>query len=130
VKLSLGGQLECGVIAPVHRNPAGCIVGLDPVSGRSGIIVALKNAMMGLPPVVVGLAVFLALSRSGPLGSWDSIHSPSNDCSQTILVTDIRCAGAPKTSADLGAEYRDNGRHEVGSVGAVCKRWCGKHASV
>jgi tungstate transport system permease protein len=64
--------------------------------------------MMGLPPVIVGLAVFLALSRSGPLGSLGILFTPqAMIVAQTILVTPIIAALARQTIEDLWAEYRD-----------------------
>lgn len=75
--------------------------------GREAAIVTL-NALMGLPPVVVGLAVYLLLSRSGPLGSWGLLFTPSAMViAQTILVTPIIAALARQTIEDLWVEYRD-----------------------
>ena len=66
------------------------------------------NALMGLPPVIVGLAVFLSLSRSGPLGSWGLLFTPSAMViAQTILVTPIIAALTRQTIEDLWLEYRD-----------------------
>jgi len=61
-----------------------------------------------LPPVVVGLAVYLLLSRSGPLGSWGILFTPAAMVvAQTILVTPIVAALARQTIEDLWVEYRD-----------------------
>ena len=66
------------------------------------------NALMGLPPVVVGLAVYLLLSRSGPLGSWGLLFTPqAMVIAQTILVAPIIAALARQTIEDLWVEYRD-----------------------
>jgi tungstate transport system permease protein len=66
------------------------------------------NALMGLPPVVVGLAVFLTLSRSGPLGSWGLLFTPqAMVIAQTVLVTPIIAALTRQTIEDLWVEYRD-----------------------
>ena len=63
---------------------------------------------MGLPPVVVGLAVYLLLSRSGPLGSWGLLFTPqAMVIAQTILVAPIIAALARQTIEDLWIEYRD-----------------------
>jgi tungstate transport system permease protein len=63
---------------------------------------------MGLPPVVVGLAVYLLLSRSGPLGSWGLLFTPqAMVIAQAILVTPIIAALARQTIEDLWLEYRD-----------------------
>ena len=75
--------------------------------GREAAIVTL-NALMGLPPVVVGLAVYLLLSRSGPLGSWGLLFTPqAMVIAQTILVAPIIAALARQTIEDLWVEYRD-----------------------
>jgi tungstate transport system permease protein len=66
------------------------------------------NALMGLPPVVVGLVVYLLLSRSGPLGSFGILFTPqAMVAAQTILVTPIIAALARQTIEDLWVEYRD-----------------------
>jgi tungstate transport system permease protein len=71
------------------------------------MIVAL-NALMGLPPVVAGLAVYLLLSRSGPLGAWGLLFTPqAMMIAQAILVTPIIAALARQTIEDLWVEYRD-----------------------
>jgi tungstate transport system permease protein len=68
----------------------------------------LLNALMGLPPVVVGLAVFLLLSRSGPLGELGILFTPqAMIIAQIVLVTPILAALARQTIEDLWAEYRD-----------------------
>src|SRR5687768_17439027 len=69
VRLSLIVTLSAVALAGLIGVPLGALVALTRFRGREAIIVAL-NAMMGLPPVVVGLAVYLLLSRSGPLGVW------------------------------------------------------------
>jgi tungstate transport system permease protein len=63
---------------------------------------------MGLPPVVVGLAIYLLLSRSGPLGSFGILFTPAAMViAQTVLVTPIIAALTRQTVEDLWAEYRD-----------------------
>jgi len=80
---------------------------LSSFRGRDAVIVLL-NAMMGLPPVVIGLLVYLALSRAGPLGSWGILFTPqAMVIAQTILVTPIIAALARQTIEDLWVEYRD-----------------------
>ncbi len=87
--------------------PVGAAVALLRFPGREAAIVTL-NALMGLPPVVVGLAVYLLLSRSGPLGSWGLLFTPSAMIiAQTILVAPIIAALARQTIEDLWVEYRD-----------------------
>jgi len=63
-------------LATLTGLPTGAILALTRFPGRELINVVL-NAMMGLPPVVVGLAVYLMLSRSGPLGGWGLLFTPA-----------------------------------------------------
>ena len=71
-------------------------------------MIVLLNTLMGLPPVVIGLAVYLALSRSGPLGAWGILFTPqAMVIAQTILVTPIIAALTRQTIEDLWVEYRD-----------------------
>jgi tungstate transport system permease protein len=75
--------------------------------GREGVIVLL-NALMGLPPVVVGLVVYLLLSRSGPLGFLGLLFTPTAMIiAQTILVTPIIAALTRQTIENLWDEYHD-----------------------
>ncbi|MFX8601107.1 ABC transporter permease, partial [Acinetobacter baumannii] len=81
--------------------PLGAVIALTRFPGREAAIVVL-NALMGLPPVVVGLAVYLLLSRSGPLGSWGILFTPAAMIvAQTILVMPIVAALARQTIEDL-----------------------------
>ena len=107
VRLSLIVSLSAVFCAALIGVPFGALIALTCFRGREAVIVAL-NAMMGLPPVVVGLAVFLALSRSGPLGSWGLLFTPqAMVIAQTILVAPIIAALARQTIEDLWIEYRD-----------------------
>jgi tungstate transport system permease protein len=107
VKLSLAVSLSAVICAALIGIPVGALIALTRFPGRTGLIVAL-NAMMGLPPVVVGLAVYLALSRSGPLGFLGILFTPqAMIVAQTILVTPIIAALTRQTIEDLWAEYRD-----------------------
>jgi tungstate transport system permease protein len=107
VKLSLTVTLSAVLCSVLIGIPAGALIALTRFPGRTALIVAL-NAMMGLPPVIVGLAVFLALSRSGPLGSLGILFTPqAMIVAQTILVTPIIAALTRQTIEDLWAEYRD-----------------------
>jgi tungstate transport system permease protein len=97
---AVGGALVIGV-------PLGALLALLRFPGREAAIVVL-NALMGLPPVVVGLAVYLLLSRSGPLGSWGFLFTPqAMVIAQTLLVAPIIAALARQTIEDLWLEYRD-----------------------
>ena len=107
VRLSLIMSFSAVVIATVIGVPFGAFLALTRFPGRQAAIVVL-NALMGLPPVVVGLAVFLLLSRSGPLGSWGLLFTLSAMIiAQTILVAPILAALSRQTIEDLWMEYRD-----------------------
>jgi tungstate transport system permease protein len=107
VKLSLVVSLCAVLCAALIGIPAGALLALSRFPGRTSLIVAV-NAMMGLPPVVIGLAVFLALSRSGPLGFLGILFTPqAMIVAQTILVTPIIAALTRQTIEDLWAEYKD-----------------------
>ena len=107
VGLSLAVSLAAVALATVIGLPVGAAVALIRFPGREAVIVTL-NALMGLPPVVVGLAVYLLLSRSGPLGSWGLLFTPqAMVIAQTILVAPIIAALARQTVEDLWVEYRD-----------------------
>jgi tungstate transport system permease protein len=107
VGLSLTVSLAAVGIATLIGLPLGAAVALLRFPGREAVIVTL-NALMGRPPVVVGLAVYLLLSRSGPLGSWGLLFTPqAMVIAQAILVTPIIAALARQTIEDLWLEYRD-----------------------
>jgi tungstate transport system permease protein len=107
VWLSLAVSLSAVFVAALVGVPFGALVALTRFSGREAVIVVL-NALMGLPPVVVGLAVFLALSRSGPLGSWGLLFTPqAMVIAQAVLVTPIIAALTRQTIEDLCSEYRE-----------------------
>ena len=107
VQLALIVSLSAAFVAAVIGIPLGAWIALSSFRGRDAVIVLL-NAMMGLPPVVVGLVVYLALSRSGPLGSWGILFTPqAMVIAQTILVTPIIAALSRQTIEDLWLEYRD-----------------------
>jgi tungstate transport system permease protein len=107
VRLSLIVSLSATFIAALIGVPLGALVALTRFRGREPLIVIL-NALMGLPPVVAGLAVYLMLSRSGPLGSWGLLFTPlAMVVAQTALVTPIIAALARQTIEDLWVEYRD-----------------------
>jgi tungstate transport system permease protein len=107
VRLSLIVSLSAVALAALIGVPFGALVALTRFPGREAVIVTL-NALMGLPPVVVGLAVYLLLSRSGPLGSWGLLFTPqAMVIAQTILIAPIIAALARQTIEDLWVEYRD-----------------------
>jgi len=107
VRLSLIVSLSAVLFAALIGVPLGALMALARFRGREFLIVIL-NALMGLPPVVVGLAVFLSLSRSGPLGSWGLLFTPqAMVIAQTILVAPIIAALTRQTIEDLWVEYED-----------------------
>src|SRR5881394_3087263 len=114
VRLSLIVSLSAVVLAALIGLPFGALVALTRFPGRAAVIVIL-NALMGLPSVVVGLAVYLLLSRSGPLGSWGILFTPAAMViAQTILVLPIVTALARQVVADA---LRDGG-DQLRSMGA------------
>jgi len=120
VHLSLIVSLSAVAGAALIGLPLGAFVALARFPGRELTIVVL-NALMGLPPVVVGLAVYLLLSRSGPLGSWGLLFTPqAMIIAQTILIAPIIAALARQTIEDLWVEYRDElAAMDVGLTGRI-----------
>ena len=107
VLLSLKVSLLAVVLATLIGLPLGACVAVFQFPGR-GLIVALLNTLMGLPPVVVGLLVYLLLSRSGPLGDWGLLFTPTAMViAQCILVTPIIAALSRQTLSDLREEYAE-----------------------
>ena len=107
VRLSLAVSLSAVALAALAGMPLGALLALTRFPGRSALVVLL-NALMGLPPVVVGLAVYLLLSRSGPLGGSGILFTPTAMViAQTILIVPIIAALTRQTIEDLWAEYRD-----------------------
>lgn len=107
VRLSLVVSLSAVAVAALIGVPFGALLALTRFPGRDAVIVVL-NALMGLPPVVVGLAVYLLLSRSGPLGDLGLLFTPrAMVVAQTILVAPILAALARQTIEEVWLEYRD-----------------------
>lgn len=107
VRLSLAVSLSAVACAALLGIPLGALIALTRFPGRGAVIV-IVNAMMGLPPVMVGLALYLVLSRSGPLGSWGLLFTPvAMVAAQTVLVMPIIAALTRQTIEDLWLEYRD-----------------------
>ncbi len=108
VGLSLRVTLSAVFLAALIGLPLGAMLALSRFPGRSALIVAI-NALMGLPPVVAGLAIFLLLSRSGPLGSLGWLFTPkAMILAQAILVLPIIIALTRQTIEDLWGEYREH----------------------
>jgi len=107
VALSLYVSVCAVVLAALVALPFGAFLALVKFPGRTSAVVVI-NAFMGLPPVVVGLAVYLALSRSGPLGSLGLLYTPNAMIlAQALLVMPIIAALTRQTVEDLWGEYRD-----------------------
>jgi tungstate transport system permease protein len=120
VRLSLIVSLSAALLAGLIGLPVGAWLALARFRGRAGVVVVL-NALMGLPPVVVGLLVYLVLSRSGPLGTWGILFTPqAMVLAQTILIAPIIAALTRQTVEDLWTEYRDElAAMNVGPLNAV-----------
>jgi tungstate transport system permease protein len=110
VGLSLYVTLSATAIACAFGLPLGAVVGGTQFAGRGSVIVFL-NALMGLPPVVVGLVVYLILSASGPLGVLGLLYTPSAMIiAQTILIMPIVTALTVQVTSDMHHEYREQFR--------------------
>jgi tungstate transport system permease protein len=107
VALSLQVSVVAVLIAAVLGFPLGAAVALWQFPGRGGVIVVL-NALMGLPPVVAGLMVYLLLSRAGPLGDLGLLFTPgAMVIAQVILVLPILAALSRQKVEELLGEYRE-----------------------
>ncbi len=111
----------CAVlIAGLVGVPVGALIAISRFPGRS-VVVVLLNALMGLPPVVVGLAIYLLLSRAGPLGRFGILYTPTAMIiAQAVLVSPIIAALSRQTVEDLKVEYEDQLRvFGIGTWGMV-----------
>ena len=107
VLLSLRVSLLAVVFAALIGLPLGAALAVGRFPGRRALII-LVNALMGLPPVVVGLLVYLALSRSGPFGVLGLLYTPTAMIiAQVVLVTPIIAALTRQTVEMLDAEYAE-----------------------
>jgi tungstate transport system permease protein len=107
VRLSLIVSCSAVLCSALIGIPSGAALALVRFPGRELVVVAV-NALMGLPPVVAGLALFLLLSRSGPLGALGLLFTPAAMIiAQTILVTPIIAALTRQTIEDLWREYSE-----------------------
>jgi len=107
VRLSLWVSLIAVLVATLIGMPLGAATALYKFPGRKTLVVTL-NALMGLPPVVVGLIVYLLLSRSGPFGVLGLLFSPAAMIiAQTILIIPIIAALSRQIVNDLWVEYAE-----------------------
>ena len=114
VLLSLRVSLTAVLFASLIGLPLGAAIAVGRFPGRRALIVIL-NALMGLPPVVVGLFVYLMLSRAGPLGQFGILFTPAAMIvAQTILIAPIVAALSRQVIEDAWQEYRE----QLRSLGA------------
>jgi tungstate transport system permease protein len=121
VLLSLRVSLAAVALGCLVGLPLGAAIAVGDFRGRRTLIVIL-NALMGLPSVVVGLVVYLLLSRAGPLGSWGILFTPlAMVIAQTILIAPTIAALSRQVVADGWHEYREQ-LHSLGEtrMGAAC----------
>ena len=115
VALSLQVSLTAVAVSTLIGLPLGAVIAVERFPGRPTLIVLL-NAMMGLPPVVVGLVVYLLLSRAGPLGAFGILFTPAAMVvAQTVLIVPIVAALARQTLEDAWREYEE----QLRSLGAA-----------
>jgi tungstate transport system permease protein len=108
VLLSLQVSLTASLIAFVIGAPAGAYLAVRRFAGRSAVLV-LANAFLGLPPVVVGLAVYVALSQSGPLGGLRLLFTPAAMIiAQTLLTLPIVIALTHRATAGFWERFGDS----------------------
>ena len=118
VLLSLRVSLAAVAIACMIGLPLGALVGVANFPGRTAVIVAL-NALLGLPAVVIGLLVYLLLSRAGPLGEYGLLFTPgAMIVAQTLLALPIVVAPTRQAVADAWEEYSE----QLRSLGASAMR--------
>jgi tungstate transport system permease protein len=130
VGLSLKVSLTAVLVAALVGFPLGAVLALGRFPSRGAAIV-LVNALMGMPPVVVGLLVYLALSNAGPFGVLDLLYSPAAMIiAQAVLVTPIIAALARQTIEDLKGEYEEQLRlFGVGPLGMITTLlWDGRYS--
>ena len=114
VLLSLEVSLSAVILATIVGLPLGAALAVKRFAGRRAVIVTL-NALMGLPPVVVGLLVYLLLSRAGPLGELGLLFTPgAMVIAQTVLILPIIAALARQALEDAWREYEE----QLRSLGA------------
>lgn len=110
VALSVRVSLTASILALLIGAPFGALLAITRFRGRQ-VIIILTNALLGLPPVVVGLALYLLLSRSGPFGPAGLLFTPTAMViAQTLLATPIVVALVHRPASLLWAEYGDLAR--------------------
>jgi tungstate transport system permease protein len=110
VWLSLRVSLSASLIALAIGAPLGVLLAITRFRGRQ-VLIVLANALLGLPPVVAGLVIYLLLSRSGPLGFAGLLFTPSAMIiAQVVLTTPIVVSLVHRPASLLWAEYADLAR--------------------
>ena len=105
VRLSLGVSVSAALIAGIIGSPAGAALAVYRFRGH-GAVVLFVNALLGLPPVVVGLAAYLLLSRAGPLGPLGLLYTPiAMIMVQTVLALPIVIAIVHRATAEFWGMY-------------------------
>jgi tungstate transport system permease protein len=130
IGLSLAVSLSAVALATLMGLPLGAGLALSRFPSRE-VFIVLNNTLLGLPPVVVGLVVYLLLSRSGPFGVWGLLFTPAAMVlAQCVLVTPIIMALTRQQIEDLWMEYAE----QLQSLGASRWRaiptllWEGRHS--
>ena len=130
VALSLEVSLSAVAIGCAIGLPLGAALAVTRFPGRGPCIV-LVNTLMGLPPVVVGLAVYLLLSNAGPFGGLRLLYTPgAMIVAQTVLVTPLLVALSRQVLEDLHGEYDEQFRSLALGRGAAVRAllWDGRYA--
>jgi len=110
VLLSVQVTLTAVTVACIVGLPLGAVLAVGRFPGRT-VLVVVVNALMGLPPVVVGLLVYLMLSSAGPLGVLQLLYTPlAMIIAQTVLVMPIITALSRQVIEDLNEEYDEQFR--------------------
>jgi len=114
VWLSVRVSLSSVIVAALLALPLGALLAITRFPGRQTLI-ALLNALMGLPPVVVGLLIYLLLSRAGPLGELGLLFTPvAMVIAQAVLIIPIIAALSRQVTEDAWREYEEQ-LHSLGA---------------
>ncbi|MGI9436346.1 MAG: ABC transporter permease [Geminicoccaceae bacterium] len=130
IALSLRVSLSAMVVSSIIGLPIGALLAIRRFPGRS-IVLLMINALMGLPPVVVGLIVYLHLSNAGPLGWLQLLYTPTAMIvAQTILITPIIAALSRQVLEDLHDEYAEQFRSLSVPTGVAIRAliWDGRYS--
>ncbi|HZL58086.1 MAG TPA: ABC transporter permease [Stellaceae bacterium] len=110
VALSLSISLTAAIVAGAAGCLAGAVLAVYRFPGRR-LLIVVANSLLGLPPVVVGLAAYLLLTRNGPLGSWGLLFTPTAMVIvQTVLAIPIVTAISHRALEEVWARYGDEFR--------------------